>query len=74
MLCTLKRDLKYYLKEVEKVKTKSDSKRMQAQEVLRTELEKNKKLQMNLRREKEEKQREHFLLRQAKKKKKHRGH
>ena len=61
-------------REMEKAK-KGLSNATHAQEVLRFELEKNKKLKKKISKiEKEAKQQEKFQQKQAKKKKKHRGH
>ena len=67
----MKRDV---IKQMAKTKQSSQN-NTYAQEVLRLELEKNKKIKKsNAKAEKEAKQQKVFLLKQAKKKKKHRGH
>src|SRR3990167_9464455 len=69
-----KRMLREVRKEMEEVKLKL-SKTTRAQEVLKLELEKNKKLKKSLSKsEKETELQEKFFIRQAKKKKKKRGH
>jgi hypothetical protein len=62
-------------KEMEKLKSQQTSKESMAQETLRLELEKNKKLgQARSKVEKEQQAEEKFMLKQLKRKQKHRGH
>jgi len=68
----LQREVK---KEMEKAKAGTNKKESFAQETLRLELEKNKKIKKQKSKlEKENKEQEKFDLKQAKRKQKHRGH